>query len=41
MYTALWELNGDKALRVDGFTIAFWQISWTVMKEEVMRMLKE
>ena len=34
-------MNGDKALGPDGFTIAFWQSSWEVVKNDVMRMFKE
>ena len=40
MYTDLCELNGDKASGPDGFTVAFWKFSWTVVKEEVMTMFK-
>ena len=28
MFSAISDLNGDKALRLDGFSIAFWQFSW-------------
>ena len=35
------DLNGDKAPRPNGFTAAFWQFSWDIVKEEVMLMFKE
>ena len=38
---ALTDMNGDKAPGPDGFTIAFWQSSWEVVKDDVMRMFKE
>ena len=38
---ALRAMNGDKALGPNGFTIAFWQSSWEVVKNDVMRMFKE
>ena len=41
VYSALCELNGDKAPGSDGFTLSFWQFSWTVVKEEVLRMSRE
>ena len=34
-------LSGDKFLRPDGFTMAFWQAKWDVLKEEVMHLLAE
>ena len=33
--------NGDEALGLDGFSMAFWQFSWEFVKEEVMRFFKE
>ena len=39
--SALCELNGDKVAGPDGFTVAFWQFSWTMVKEEVLRMFRE
>ena len=41
VFTALSELNGDKALGLDGFSIAFWQLSWDFVKEEIMGFFKE
>ena len=41
VYSALCELNGDKAPGSDGFTVSLWQFSWTVVKEEVLRMSRE
>ena len=35
-FHALCELNGDKALGADGFTITFWLFSWDFVKDEVM-----
>ena len=33
---ALKDLNGEKALGLDGFTGAFWQFSWDFVKGEVL-----
>ena len=41
MLAALRDMNGDKAPGPNGFTTAFWQSSWEVVKEDVMRMFKE
>ena len=41
MYSALESFSGDKALRLNGFTMAFWQFSWDFVKEEVMAFLRE
>ena len=38
---ALSDLNGDKALGPDGFSMAFWQCSWSFLKEEVMGFFKD
>ena len=35
---ALMDMNGDKALRLDGFTLAFWQSRWDFVKEEILDM---
>ena len=35
------EMNGDKAPRPDGFTVAFWQSCWDFVKEEILEMFKE
>ena len=39
--SALMEMNGDKAPGPDGFTVAFWQDCWDLVKEEVMEMFKD
>ena len=39
--STLSNLNGDKAPNPDGHTLAFWQFSWDIIKEDVMRMLQE
>ena len=41
VFAVVLDLNGDKAPGPDGFPIAFWQVSWDVVKEEVMRFFKE
>ena len=41
VFSALSELNKDKALGLDGFSIAFWQFSREFMKEEVIGFFKE
>ena len=38
---ALMEMNGDKALGPDGFTMAFWQSCWEFVKVEILEMFKE
>ena len=40
IYIALMDMNGDKALGPDGFTVAFWQSSWELVKEEIMDLLE-
>ena len=35
------EMNGDKAPGPDGFTTAFWQHCWDIVKEEVLLMFKD
>ncbi|KAL6311685.1 hypothetical protein AAG906_019039 [Vitis piasezkii] len=39
--SALMEMNGDKALGSDGFTMAFWQSCWEFVKVEILEMFKE
>ena len=34
-------MNGDKAPGLDGFTVAFWQNCWEIVKEDVLDMFKE
>ena len=41
VFTALSNLNRDKALGSDGFSIAFWQFSWDFVKEKIMGFFKE
>ncbi|RVW48943.1 Transposon TX1 uncharacterized 149 kDa protein [Vitis vinifera] len=41
VFGALSDLNGDKAPGPDGFTMAFWQFSWSFLKEEVMGFFKD
>ena len=41
VFTALSNLNGDKAPGPDGFTMAFWQFSWDIVKEDIMRLFKD
>ena len=38
---ALMDMNGDKAPGPNGFTIAFWQSSWDVIRGEVMGMFRD
>ncbi|RVW13055.1 Transposon TX1 uncharacterized 149 kDa protein [Vitis vinifera] len=41
VFSALSDLNGDKAPGPDGFPLSFWQSCWEFVKEEVMGFLKE
>ena len=41
VFSALSDLNGDKAPGPDCFSLSFWQFSWDFVKEEVMGFLKE
>ncbi|RVW97660.1 Exocyst complex component SEC8 [Vitis vinifera] len=41
IHSALLELNGDKALGPDGFTVGFWQACWDFVKEEILELFKE
>ena len=41
VHSALMDMNGDKALGLDGFTGAFWQFCWEFVKEEVLEMFKD
>ena len=36
VFAALLELGKDKALGLDGFTMAFWFFFWDVVKVEIM-----
>ncbi|RVW27519.1 hypothetical protein CK203_092006 [Vitis vinifera] len=40
IHSALMEMNGDKASGPDGFTMAFWQSCWALVKEEVLDLFK-
>ena len=40
VHTALFDLNGDKAPGPDGFTAAFWQFSWDIVKPDIMDLFK-
>ena len=39
--SALMEMNDDKALGLDRFTVAFWQTCWDFVKEEIWELFKE
>ena len=41
VHVALVDLNGDKAPRLDGFTTAFWQFGWDVVKSNIMGMFRD
>ena len=41
VFTALNEMDKDKAVGPDGFTLAFWQNSWHFVKDEIMEMFRE
>ena len=41
VYSALLNLNGDKALGPDGFIAAFWQFSWDFVKMDIMDLFKD
>ena len=41
VYSALSELNGDKAPSPDGFPLTFWQFCWEFVKDEIMGFFKE
>ena len=40
VHAALMDMNGDKALGPDGFTVRFWQSCWDFVKEEILDMLR-
>jgi hypothetical protein len=37
----VWEMNGDKALGPDGFSMAFFQKCWRVLKKDIMPVFSE
>ena len=41
VHVALDDLNGDKAPGPDGFTAAFWQFGWDVVKLDIMRLFRD
>ena len=41
VFTALNEMDGDKAPGPAGFSIAFWQASWHFVKGEIMEMFRD
>ncbi|RVW37823.1 Transposon TX1 uncharacterized 149 kDa protein [Vitis vinifera] len=41
VFSALSDLNGDKASGPNGFPLSFWQFCWDFVKEKVMGFLKE
>ncbi|KAL6327158.1 hypothetical protein AAG906_015197 [Vitis piasezkii] len=41
IHFAFMEMNGDKTLGPDGFTMAFWKTCWDFVKEEILELFKE
>ena len=41
VFTTLSNLNGDKAPVPNGFTMAFWQFSYDIVKEDIMRLFND
>ena len=41
VHVALVDMNGDKAPGSDGFTVAFWQFGWDVVKSDIMGLLRD
>ena len=41
VHVALADLNGDKAPGLDGFTAAFWQFSWHVVKSDIIGLFRD
>ncbi|KAJ9689707.1 hypothetical protein PVL29_012417 [Vitis rotundifolia] len=41
IFSALMDMNGDKAPGPDGFTVAFWQACWDFVKKEIVELFKE
>ena len=41
VWSALSDLNGEKALGHDGYTAAFWQFSWDYVNNDIMSVFKD
>jgi hypothetical protein len=41
VWEVVWETNGDKALGPDGFSMAFFQKCWAVLKPDIMAVFSE
>ena len=41
VFAALSELNGDKALGLDGFSMDFWQFNWDFLRNDVLGFFRE
>ena len=41
VHSALADLNGDKAPGPDGFTAAFWQFNWDVVKSDIIGLFRD
>ena len=41
VHGALTDLNGDKAPGPDGFTMAFWQFGWDVVKLDILGLFRD
>ena len=41
VHGALADLNGDKAPGPDGFTVAFWQFGWDVVKTDILGLFRD
>ena len=41
VHVALADMNGDKAPGLDGFTVAFWQFGWDVVKSDIMGLFSD
>ena len=40
VYSILSNLNGDKAPRPNGNSMAFWQVNWVLVKEEMLGLFR-
>ena len=41
VFGALTRCSGDKAPRLDGFSMAFWQFAWDLVKDDVMSFFRD